>query len=491
MKTPLFILILSALTLPNAFASRRAGDDFVKYFPEMSPFSSKENLAEDAALRQVDWAQPPVGCVEEMVPHRASRPCPDFSQVAKPQSEWPAMSAADKAYWWKERRGISICRAEEILRREQQQPGSQSSTQVELSWMTVDSLRDADKKVAAVYEAARLHGIPLQVLTGAIYQESMFSQLGISDDGGNFSCGMQQGNVIGWCNYMNKQSPELKKAMSWPEQPVKCFYTAEELQKDPNPVKVVDTEFMRPAFEFAKARNRGAAYRITKEHFAGITPAQLYAKWPAADEATNKLRFQVIKSFIHNCSDARIGVLQKANELKMVYDDQVADLAFAARDRYTGGQKFQRQCREDQVGDAYPLHIGWLMVVASYNGGPRAIDAAAAYEGWGLADLRDPVKTANYTPLDFIKGMYWGGKYNPSNDLIEYPWLKRPGVTRQWPFFKACVAQRHIARVMQHVTLTPEYFSESLEGSWGCQRGTFPNGPSGTPAERQRSSGHK
>jgi hypothetical protein len=493
MKTTktLLALSLASLLAPDAFGSMNAGSLMSQVFKETNP-DAVSSLLQDAQARSVNWAQPPVGCVEEMVPHRADRACPDLSYVRNPNSDWPEMSRDEKAYWWRNRRGIAVCRAEEVLRRERDRPGSQNALHIQLAWMTTDSLNHTETKIKAVYDGARAHGIPLQVLTGALYQESMFAQLGISDDGGNFSCGMQQGNLIGWCSYMNKQTPEVKTAMGWPQEEVKCFYTAEELAQNPNPVKVIDLEFMRPAYELAKRNLKGLpTYRLNKSHFAGVKLEQLTSKWPAADAATNQLRFQVIKSFIRNCDDPRIGILQKANELKTVYDIHVADTGFARKDRYAPGEKFNRQCREEQVGDAYPLHTGWLMVIASYNGGPRAIDAAAFYEGWGLEDLRNPEVVKNYTPIDLVKGLYWGGKYNPTNDLIEFPWLKRPGTTRQWPFFKACVAQRHISRVMQHVTLTPDFFVDTLEGSFGCQRGSFPNGPSGTPAMRQNSSGKK
>lgn len=485
----LTLSIIASLLAPSARAGMNAGDKMAKYFPEIDPASM--SLAEDAALRPVNYAQPPVGCVEEMVPHRSGRPCPDFSQVSRPTSEWPAMSAEDKAYWWKERRGIAVCRAEEVMRRERQSPGSQSAINVELSWMTMDALKNYETKVSTVYSAARENGIPLQVLTGAIYQESMFAELGVSDDGGNFSCGMQQINLIGWCDYMNKQPADVKASMNWPDAPVKCSYNAEELAANPNPVKVVELEFIRPLYQIAKSRSNVPGYRMRKEHYANIPLSSVVGKWPAADKATQELRYRVIMSYINSCSDPKHGIMAKANELKTVYDLHVGNTGFGPKDRYAAGEKFNRKCREEQVGDAYPLNTGWVLTIASYNGGPRAVDAVAAYEGWTLADLQNPAKMANYTPNDLVKAMYWGGKYNSSNDMIEFPWLKRPGTTRAWPFFKACVAQRHISRMMQHVTLTPDYFVDTLEGSSGCQRGSFPNGPSGTPRERQNSSGHR
>jgi len=491
MKAPQSLLTLSLLIsmlAPSARAGMNAGDLMVKHFPEGEVSTS---LMQDAALRPVNYAQPPVGCVEEMVPHRSGRQCPDFSEVSNPNSDWPAISAEEKAYWWKERRGIAVCRAEEIMRRERQRPGSMRPLHVELAWMTMDSLKNYETKVQTVYAAAREHGIPLQVLTGAIYQESMFAELGVSDDGGNFSCGMQQINIIGWCDYMNKQPADVKTAMNWPQAAVKCSYTADDLAANPNPVKVIELEFIRPLYNIAKSRSNVPGYQMRKQHYANIPLSAVVSKWPAADAATQALRHQVIMSYINNCSDPKHGIMAKANELKTVYDLHVGNTGFGPKDRYVGAEKFGRKCREEQVGDAYPLNTGWVLTVASYNGGPRAVDAVAAYEGWTLLDLQNPAKMANYTPNDLVKAMYWGGKYNSTNDMIEFPWLKRPGTTRAWPFFKACVAQRHISRVMQHVTLTPDFFVDTLEGSAGCQRGSFPNGPSGTPRERQMSSGHR
>jgi len=60
-----------------------------------------------------------------------------------------------------------------------------------------EAVNEYPTKVKAVYDASDLYGVPAHVLTGAIYQESLFSPLGISDDGGNFSCGMEQINLNG------------------------------------------------------------------------------------------------------------------------------------------------------------------------------------------------------------------------------------------------------------------------------------------------------
>lgn len=474
-----FILVLSlCLISSSSFASRDAGTDMRLEFPELPPpglgFGERKPF---------DWAQPPLGCVEEMVPHEADRACLDLSRVANPLKEWPAdLSLEDKQYWFGQRRGLDICRAKEIFRREKENPGSMNPVWVELAWMNLDSLRNREAKINAVYKASRLYGVPLHVLTGAVYQESLFSELGIASDGGNYSCGVQQINLFGWCQWANAQSSQEKKAMDWPQEPVNC-----------NDESLVRLSFLQPIYNIAVTRLKGLPeYRLAKEHFANIPLEDFVNEWPAATKPVQQLRYRLIQSFLNNCSDAGKGILAKANELSGLYGQFVSS-ALKAKDRYPSGQSFNRQCRETQVGNAYPLHTGWLMAVASYNAGPRAIDAVAHYNEWSKEDMNDGNLMADFRPSDLIRSLYWGGKYNPSNDLIEFNGLN--GGKRNWIWFKGCVAQRHIARVMQHVTLVPDFFVDSLENGSACAKSVFGSDGklirSAVPLARQQSSGVK
>jgi hypothetical protein len=400
--------------------------------------------------------------VEEMVPHRDERPCPDLKAVAKPMKDWPEnISAEDKQYWYERRRAINVCRAEEVLRREKVRPGSVSAGAVELSWMVMDSLRNQPAKVDAIYQASRETGVPPHVLTGAIYQESLFAELGIADDGGNYSCGMQQINLEGWCLWANKQKPEDKQAMGWPQQPVPC-----------EDKKYVSLGFIRPVYEIAKTRLNGLPeYRLNKRHFANIPLDQFVYKWPEAAPQVQRFRYQLIQSYVNHCSDARKGIMAKANELAAIYQRYVPE-SFQQKDRYSGSERFKRACREKQSDNAYPLHAGWLLAVAAYNAGPRAMDNVAHYNRWRREDWNNPRVVAGLEPSDIVASLYWGGKYNPRNDMIEFNSLK-DGEIKSWTWFKGCVAQRHIARVMQHVTLLPEFFVDSLEGAFPCARSEF------------------
>jgi hypothetical protein len=479
MKTLSLFAALFALTT-SAYA-RNAGTLMTEAFPEFNP----DGIAQDAAFPAVNWAQPPLGCVEEMVPHRADsaqHPCPDFSQVAKPSSDWPAnMSASEKAYWYAQRRGVNICRSEEILRREKAQPGSQGSL-VELAWMAMDSLNDTDAKIQAIYDANRISGVPLHVLTGAVYQESLFSELGIADDGGNYSCGVEQINLIGWCEWMNKQPAADRAAMGWPTQNLNC-----------NDSNLINLSLFKPIYQIALTRLNGLPeYRLVKQHFQNIPLASFVDQWPAASAQTQALRYQLITSYINNCSDPRKGILAKANELANIYNEFVPD-AMKKKDRYGFTQHFNRKCQQQQAGNEYPLHTGWLMAVSAYNAGPRSFDALAYYNHWDKRDMNDPDMIADLVPTDIVTSLYWSGKYNPQTDDIDFMGLN--GSMKTWTWFKGCVAQRHIARVMQHVTLLPEFFVDSLEGSYPCARTVFDAShhiqKSAVPDFRQKSSGVK
>jgi hypothetical protein len=476
------LVLVSILTAPGAFASRDFGTRMLETFPEHKP----GGILEDASFPVVNWAQPPLGCVEEMVPHRADsaqHPCPDLTQVANPMRDWPAdLAPAEKTYWYGQRRGINICRSEEVLRREKAAPGSMNAAWVELSWMAVDSLRDQAAKVQAIYDASRATGVPPHVLTGAVYQESLFSELGVADDGGNYSCGVEQINLIGWCAWMNKQSAADRAAMGWPTQNLNC--------NDPN---IITLSFFKPIYEIAKTRLNGLPeYRLVKEHFQKIPLSSFVDQWPAAAPEVQQLRYQLIMSYINNCSDPRKGILAKANELAAIYNQFVTP-AMKAKDRYAAGQHFNRTCREQSADNAYPLHTGWLMAVSAYNAGPRSFDALAYYNKWNKDDMNNPSVIANLVPSDIVTSLYWAGKYNPQTDDIDFLGLN--GQEKSWTWFKGCVAQRHIARVMQHVTLLPEFFVDTLEGNFPCARTTRDaNGnmiKSAVPPERQQSSGQK
>lgn len=429
----------------------------------------------------IDWSQPPmIACVEEAVPHQPNRPCLDLSGVVKPGLDWPVdLPAEELAYWKSDRRATQVCRGAEVLRRESLTPGSFSEAAVEIAWMQVAGANDSDAKANAIYEASRKNKMPAHVLTGALYQESMFVALGITADGGNYSCGVGQSNITEWCRWANQQSADKKKQMGWPGA-VDCGS--------------LPSTLLKPFHDIAMTKLNGLPdYRLTKAHFAGIKQQDVVGGFPTGDAALQKLRFQAATSFINTCEGVNDGIAAKANELANLYRLYVPK-GMKEREVYASGQSFGRQCQQRGFDGYYPLHGGWLMAVGSYNAGPRAIDTLAFYNGWTSEDVAKTSTFEGITPLEMVNALYWAGKYSAVDDKIHYKTFGGQGAS--WNWFKQCVLQRHIARVVQHVTLTGYPAPvDSLEGANTCARSVFDADgklvKSGVPEFRQKSSGIK
>lgn len=487
LRSPRILLALSVFALISApaHAGRNAGELLNSLYHESAPegVSSGPEGFEEAANPAVNWAQPPLGCAEEMVPGLPDRACLDLTTVADPLNDWPAsLSAADKSYWYSHRRFILYCRSNELLRREAAKPGSQSATAVELSWMAVMSVDQYKQNVAAVYQANKTYGVPIQVLIGAIYQESMFANLGIYTDGGNYSCGVQQSNLNGWCEWIQTQPAATRQAVGWPATNVNCDDTT-----------TVNLSFFDPLYKIALTTLNGLPeYRLMASNFANITLAQVQGNWPSATAAQNQLRWQLIQSFIKNCSNPTYGVPVIAKELQGLYNSYISS-AFKAKDRYASGDHFQRACQQLDTSGAYPLHTGWVMADSAYNAGPRSIDAIAYYNQWSKTDMNTPATIAGLTPDLLTPSLYWAGQYNSTTDEIDF--TGQNGQALDWIWFKGCVVQRHVARVQQHVTLLPVFFVDTLEGNYPCAKSTFDSSghlvKTSVPPFRQTSSGVK
>lgn len=487
MKSMAFTLAIVALSF-QAQAHQPLADRLSEYLPENPPPAFAQTYATPyavpAALAKpvINWAQPAVGCAEEMIPSIPTKPCLDLSDVDNPLNDWPSsLSRGEQDYWYAHRRHLSYCRAHEYMQRERNSPGSHGFASVQLAWMIEKSVEHSAEKTQAIIDANKLYGVPPQVLIGALYQESYFAELGISDDGGNFSCGIQQINISAWCQWANTQTPEEKVAMNWPAQPVDCANG-----------DIVKPEYIKPFFDIARTRLNGQpTYRINKSHFAGITYRDVVDKFPPAEGKVQDLRFQLVRSFIDNCSEPRRGILSKAYFLSALYKRYVSS-AFQNKDRYQANEKFNRTCRIPSVDNAYPLHTGWMMAVAAYNAGPRAINATATYNKWTRPMFEDPAVVKDFNPENLIESLYWGGKYNRQTDNIDFTDFN--GKTLSWIWYKGCVVQRHIARVIQNVTLLPKNFVNSLEKNGSCEKSTFNNGvlvKSAVPKARQDSLGVK
>lgn len=429
----------------------------------------------------VDWAQPPVACAEEIIPHPAQRVCLDLSQVADVMKGWPAnITEDDKTYWTTQRRGLDYCRSKELLRREELAPGSYSAGNVELAWMRVLAMDHYQAKIDAVYEASQTYGMPTQVLTGALFQESLFSQLGVAADGGNYSCGIGQTNISEWCGWAVKQSDQKKLEMGFPWGVTTCAEA--------------QLPFMKPFYDIALTKLNGLPeYKLMPEHFEGIELADVVAKLPPARDEVQKIRYDLVKAFLGNCRDARDGILAKANQISEIYKRYVP-AGIKEHDLYPAGDKFNRSCRGGGEEKYHPVGAAWLLAVGIYNAGPRAVDALAYYNHWSKEDLDRPETFTDFDPVHMVESFYWGGWYSSVDDKIHF--IGRNGAELTWDWFKGCVLQRHIARVVQHVSLpgAPKYI-DSLENGIACKRSSVDpvTGElvSGVPDFRKTSTGRR
>ncbi|HVK59923.1 MAG TPA: hypothetical protein VM432_00160 [Bdellovibrionales bacterium] len=404
------------------------------------------------AVFATDWSQPPLLCIEEVVPRVPDRPCLDLSKVAEPSKDFPAdISEADRKYWTSQKFGLGYCRSLEVLRREERTPGSQKPSLVELSWMRAIAVNNYDTKVAAIYEAALKYKMPPHVLTGALYQESIFAELGVANDGGNFSCGVAQINLTEWCNWANKQSAAKKAEMGWPAK-VAC--------------SEVPSALIKPFYQIALSRLNGLPeYRLQPEHFEDIPFDQVSADISGTFEQ-KQIRYQAARSFLDHCGSLVDAITAKANELSVLYTGFVPK-GLKDSERYMVGEKFGRQCLQESSSGTYPLHTGWMLAVGSYNAGPRAVDIMAAGKNWTRADVAQASTFAGFNPKELVSAIYKAGTYNKEIDAVEMNDLSGKPIRVKW--MKMCVLQRHIARVVQHVTQPGvPVLADTLEGSLGC-----------------------
>jgi hypothetical protein len=415
---------------------------------------------------RADWARPPVACIEDLVPQFL--PCPDFTGVVDPYADYPAgMTTAEKTYWSVQHRpDLSLCRSKEVQRREAENPGSMSPGYRENAWMWVKQAEDLPQKIVAIYDVAEKADMPPQILFGALKQESLLSNLGITVDGANFSCGIGQINVLEWCQYANTLPVAEQIAMGWPAG-VSCSDGT------------LATELVRPFYTIALAKLHGRPdYELTPAEFTGIAENDVVGSFPAATPDVQMKRFQAVANFVQYCSDLEYGIAAKGHELRRLFDGSVP-APLKTREIYDTGDASPTNCLRPYTSHYYPLHTGWLLADAIYNAGDRQVSSLEYYyrmtksthesgDGWQILD-----------PLRLIEGLHWGGTWNEKTKQIEYTNVY--GVAGSQTWYKSCVVQRHIANVIQYAALPGQTIARSLE--------RVPCSPKIVPAYRKRSSG--
>ncbi len=391
-----------------------------------------------SSYAEVEWSNPPVLCSEELLPRGFT--CPDFSSVKDPYTEFPSTLTAEEIKDWTTNKttDLRLCRNLEIMKREKNKPGSYSEATIKGAWMIIDGGKNAKAKLEAIQKASQQNGIPPQILIGALKQESGFSSIGVAPDGGNYSCGLAQMNIQEWCESVSLLSAERKKELGWPS--ISCDSS------------VLPTDVVKPLYEFALKRIAGKkpSYAMTAEDYDGLSAEQF---------GMETAKFTAANSFLHHCQNATLGIEFKAKTLRNLYDHFVPK-SLKESEIYSDGESFQRPCTTPYPVKAYPLHTGWLLAVAMYNAGPVQAKLVGHYY---------QVKNNNFpemNPLHLIEALHWGGKWIPGTDSVSFEDQNGKAYSQRW--FKSCIVQRHVARVIQHVTVPTESIARPLDKD-GCK----------------------
>ena len=424
-------------------------------------------LTSNTSFAATDWSQPPLLCVEDIVPAVPKVACPDLTTVENPSKDDPILPEAELKWWKDQKFSLGYCRSMEIIRREKLAPGSMTPGAVQISYLRTRAVQDHDAKVAAVYNAAEQYGVPPHILTGALMQESIFANLGVSDDGGNFSCGIGQINLPEWCSWAEAQTPEQKRQMGWPVGGVNCSTQA-------------SRDLVQPFFEIGISRLNGLPqYRLEPTHTQNIPFESVQSKWADVPYTERLIRYQTASSFLNNCGIPARAMQAKAFVLRRNYNAYIPK-GLREHETYAPGQKFGLKCMRPLNSTVYPVQTAWVMTVGTYNAGGRLKDMMASTQKWDLAAVTDRNTFATFNPdyrevpgftvQDLVASVFKVGKYDPAVAKMRFTAIN--GTDLIMPWFKLCVVQRHMARIVQHVSRgdLPAPLVTSMEGAKGCAK---------------------
>ena len=328
------------------------------------------------------------------------------------------------------------------------------------AWSAIDGKMTFQRSIQATYDAANLYSIPPQVLAGAFMEESSYSNLGIVEDFGNWSCGIGQINIVEWCSWVQQLPMEKRKALGWPtdqiallksENPlreycaedfialetVKPFFSRglDQITKGgPRaPYMVLDTwhsheleSFVQLGYEhfmvpFSSVENEIG--EITRKH--SLTPGQDQIIPVASDLRdgntllSDGVRYKIAMSFINNCNKIENGVTAKAFVLKSIYDQFIPREAKVAQ-KFQDSSKNPLICQQTVLSKSYPLNVGWLIADAIYNAGEEILPGILEYrenrklswEEFGPTELSAAIQWAldnrsnQITPIGITEARY-------------------------------------------------------------------------------------
>ncbi len=287
------------------------------------------------------------------------------------------------------------------------------------AWMYLRAAKAADEKVNAIYEAADKYDMPPIVLTGAMMQESNLDSLPLTEDFGNWACGMGQINVNDWCYWASSLNADDKRRIDWSQSSNDRFQ-----EKNPS-IDLCSSDFVVPdhaqafhsvlmsrlhaASPGAKEFMMDASYAVTpariqfsevKREFSLITKKHQKENdddslADTSDEnAAQQLRFEITRNFVENCLDSKNAAQALAYNLRQTFDALPAELKEAQR--YKDGQAKKSGCQRTPSSSAYPLHVGWLLADAVYNAGDEILPGVFTYQ------RRHHIDWEEFSPQDLV-----------------------------------------------------------------------------------------
>ena len=346
-------------------------------------FCASIAMALPPVVAPFELSNPPVSCVEEAVP------------------SLPSDGIVTEKFGYHDE-------ITELLERTSGQLNETDST-FEDDWLLLNGAKDAQSKISSIYEAAKLNHMPPQILTGALLQESSMADLGISEDFGNWSCGIGQLNLLEWCQWANHASAEIKKQIHWPTKEldnylklnpggdfcsgsflraahIKPFYEKglHRLRKNSpsEPAFLLSLKWLAEpdfiSYEDAKPIiNQVSELAPRCKRRNRFNDECLAIKPSRSEEQATFIRFILAKNFAEYCSDHRYGIPAKAYILRMIFESLPESIQNSQR--YSESQSYPRSCLQESQSSAYPLQIGWLLADTVYNAGEEILPGVYTY----------------------------------------------------------------------------------------------------------------
>lgn len=258
-----------------------------------------------------------------------------------------------------------------------------------------------------IYAVSQQYGVPSDVLFSAIYQESDFDHYGVNLDYGNYSCGVAQINISGWCQTI-ANDPKYAQKYNWPGH-IKC-----------DSLDDLNQKIMAPFLTAIQASRPMTKSGTEPADYLKLPPQQMIAQMPGGNYESKRLYYDAAMSFGAHCSDIQIGIVAMAKSLREVNHDYVPA----------------------ELKRVHP-HTAWVIADAIYNIGPVLVTLLQNAKGPGVWKTLDPQKV-----VDILSSYYAKRPANATLDTTFTAHSEDDG-DQQVKYFMTCVNQRHIEHILR------------------------------------------